>query len=215
MNTSTIAKGSMLAMLDRAMAALPDLLRAEQWESLLVDDEQPEVWRLWRPFESGRVFLHRILPCKEALFHPHPWPSACSVLHGSYEMAVGMDDHALSSGVLAFGGVVMQSGRAPTPSASLVLTKGSRYEMVDARAWHSVKPLETVLSVMVVGAPFAQPSRANRKPKKALGPLDRAQVGMVRWEFRTLLGCRAIDGPSGAAPEQAERPKGKGRGKGR
>ena len=82
----------MLDVLSRVEQALPRLLQDETvWHSLLVDYHPPTVERLWTPWQEFRVYLHRIHPCarEEALFHPHPWPSAMCLLEGDYEMAVG------------------------------------------------------------------------------------------------------------------------------
>ena len=80
MTSKEIAVLDTLAAVERG---LPALLRDEgAWKSLLVDYHPPTVERLWRPWGAGRVYLHRIHPCAraEALFHPHPWPSAMRVL---------------------------------------------------------------------------------------------------------------------------------------
>ena len=82
----------MLDVLAAVEQALPQLLQDENaWHSLYIDYQLPTVERLWRPWHEYRISLHRIHPCApgEALFHPHPWPSAMHVLAGAYEMAVG------------------------------------------------------------------------------------------------------------------------------
>src|SRR5690348_11598928 len=98
-----------------------------RWNSVYVDYHKPYVERLWTQVDSVRVYLHRIHPCTrdEALFHPHPWPSAMRILQGKYEMAVG------------YG-----KGMNPPPkAATLVLETGSSYEMIDPDGWHYVRPL--------------------------------------------------------------------------
>ncbi len=82
----------MLDVLFHVEKALPQLLQDESaWNSVLVDYHPPTVERLWTAWQGYRVYLHRIHPCEheQALFHPHPWPSAMRVLDGEYEMAVG------------------------------------------------------------------------------------------------------------------------------
>ena len=82
----------MLDVLIEVEQALPQLLQDESgWQSVLVDYHPPTVERLWTTWQGFRVYLHRIHPCEreQALFHPHPWPSAMRVLEGDYEMAVG------------------------------------------------------------------------------------------------------------------------------
>src|SRR5262245_32103375 len=98
----------MLDVLEAFEKELPRLLADEgAWQSLYVDSHPPVVERLWRPWRAGRAYLHRIHPCGpgEALFHPHPWPSAMRVLEGEYEMAIG------------YG-----SGVVPPPVAALLVT---------------------------------------------------------------------------------------------
>lgn len=82
----------MLDVLAQLEQDLPEMLKDESiWRSLYVDYHPPTVERLWTPWREYRAFLHRIHPCdrQQALFHPHPWPSAMRVLEGAYEMAVG------------------------------------------------------------------------------------------------------------------------------
>jgi hypothetical protein len=82
----------MLEILASVESELPRLLLDESaWSGLLIDYHPPTVERLWMGWQGHRVSLHRIHPCGpgQALFHPHPWPSAMRILSGEYEMAVG------------------------------------------------------------------------------------------------------------------------------
>jgi hypothetical protein len=159
----------MLDVLAQLEEALPALLRdAGIWRSLYVDYHPPTVDRLWTPWRAYRAFLHRIHPCEpgQALFHPHPWPSAMRVLDGAYEMAVG------------FG-----PGAAAPPVAALLVARGDfRYEMTHPDAWHYVRPLGTpTLSVMVTGQPWDRPAP---KSAKALQPLRPEQAAELLGLFR-------------------------------
>lgn len=112
----------------------------DSWESLDVDYEPPRVERLWRQVGEYRIYLHRIHPCEEALYHPHPWPNAVMILSGKYEMVLGGAD-----------AVTDLVGR-------LVLTEGSMYERTNPLGWHYVRPLEgPSLSIMVTGKPWDPP----------------------------------------------------------
>ncbi len=146
----------MLNVLTRVEGILPLLMQERvAWRSVFVDYEHPFVERLWREWGEYRVYLHRIHPCAagEALFHPHPWPSAMKVLSGSYQMAVGY-----GSGV-----------PAPPVVATLMLCAGSRYEMVHPDGWHSVRPLEVPsLSLMVTGTPWRRWSPKSEGRLRAL-----------------------------------------------
>lgn len=150
-------QNSMLDFLHQVEVVLPLFLQDESgWHSLFVDYHKPYVERLWRPWQEGRIYLHRILPCtmEESLFHPHPWPSAMRVLEGSYEMTLG-------SG----------SGSVPPPvAARLILSPGSEYEMGHIDGWHAVRPIRGVtMSLMVTGEPW---QRWSPRSDKALSPLS-------------------------------------------
>jgi hypothetical protein len=159
----------MLEVLEALEKQLPRLLAdADAWDSVYIDYHPPFVERLWRPWGDYRVNLHRIHPCAQAdaLFHPHPWPSAMHLLSGRYEMAVGY-----GSGELA-----------PPVAARILAAEGSRYEMTHPDAWHYVRPLDApVLTLMVTGKPWGRPSPA---PTKKLEPLGSRQFDRLLDEFR-------------------------------
>lgn len=133
----------MLQLLQQALRELPMLIDdpTTPWKSLSVRYETPHVDRVWLQWRlDTRLFLHEIHPCGKSLFHPHPWPSAVSILENYYEMSVGYGD---------------PGGPAPKIAAHMVLGPGSEYEMVEPWAWHSVRPLhDSVFSVMVTGMPW-------------------------------------------------------------
>jgi len=163
-----------LALLqDLERELLPELLHHEAiWQSLLIDYEPPVVERLWTPLPSGRLFLHRIHPCEQALFHPHPWPSAVKVVSGLYEMDVGQ----------GFGTI------APPPVACrLLLPAGTYYEMSHPTGWHSVRPLGgPSLSLMLTMGLWDRPVDFP-KPEQSLGPLSQeAKRGLLQDMRRTL-----------------------------
>ena len=160
----------MLDILAQLEQALPEMLQDENiWRSLYVDYHPPTVERLWTPWREYRAFLHRIFPCErqQALFHPHPWPSAMRVLAGKYEMAVG------------FG-----PGMDEPPVAAMIVSEGDfRYEMTHPDSWHYVRPIGTpTLSVMVTGQPW---DREAHKSSKPLQPLHPEQVTELLGLFRT------------------------------
>jgi hypothetical protein len=117
------------------------------------------VERVWRDYKGCRISLHCIHPCEssEALFHPHPWPSAMEIYDGIYEMRLGSGP----------GDV------APPVAATLLLSQGSQYEMVHPDGWHSVRPLgRPSMSLMVSGPPWDRTSPRSPYPLKGL-PADR------------------------------------------
>jgi hypothetical protein len=147
----------MLDVLTRLEAALPTLLVEATWHSLDINYHPPFVERLWIPWGEYRVLLHRIHTCSpaEALFHPHPWPSAMRILDGSYEMAVG------------YG-----AGSKVPPIAARIIASGDfRYEMTDPDAWHYVRPLGgPAKTIMVTGKPWKRESPNAAEPLKPLDP---------------------------------------------
>jgi hypothetical protein len=167
----------MLEVLRRVEEALPSLISllvTEQgfggWHSLAVRYHKPYVDRLWRPFEDRyRIYLHRIEDCEpgEALFHPHPWPSAMRVVLGQYEMAVG------------YG-----KGDTPPPIAStLILPEGAAYEMTDPDSWHYVRPVfGPAYSVMVTGEPWDRKAPGTGEKHR---PLNESEFSLLYKVFST------------------------------
>ena len=158
-----------MEVLKKLEKQLPEMLKdSSRWNSLLIDYHPPFVERLWCSWEEYRVYLHRINECKssEALFHPHPWPSAMRIVAGTYEMGVGY-----ATGDLA-----------PPVAAKLVMPAGTSYEMVEPDGWHYVRPLTDVtLSVMVTGKIW---SRQSPKSTTQLQPLDPKVVTELLQRFR-------------------------------
>lgn len=132
----------MLELLDIALAELPALLTSPHgWTGIRIDYHPPFVDRVWRPWRNCRLSIHRIHPCapEDALFHPHPWPSAMRILAGRYAMNLGYGE-----------GIV-----APPVCARAIMIAGASYEMTDRDAWHDVRPLGgPVLTVMLSGTPW-------------------------------------------------------------
>lgn len=129
----------------------------DRWESLDIDYYPPRVERVWTQHGEDRVLLHRIHPCSynTALWHPHPWPSAITVMDGQYEMGVSYCD-------------LKPSGEA----ARIILTPGSSYEMSEPKGWHFVRPFDgPVYSLMFVGPKFPVPVKPPEAPQHELVPL--------------------------------------------
>jgi hypothetical protein len=110
------------------------------WKSLNIDYHPPHVERLWCQLGNYRLYLHFIHACEreEALFHPHPWPSAIHVLEGQYEMGMGFGE-----------------GIEKPEVFTTILTKGDMYyEMPHRDGWHYVRPLSVCSSIMLTGEPW-------------------------------------------------------------
>ena len=168
----------MIRVLDRAEREIPGLLDdPDGWNTLFIDYEPPIVERLWREFETDyRVYLHRIYPCETALYHPHPWPSAVKIMTGPYEMGIGYEYLTRRD----------PSDYEPPITATVILTKGSSYEMTDKNAWHYVKPLGgTSYSIMVTGPKW---DRWAPKVTHKLGPLKPETKEEIIRSFRHFYG---------------------------
>jgi hypothetical protein len=146
------------------------------WQTLDVLYEEPRVERVWLQFGNKRIHLHRIHPCQKPYRHVHPWPSAILVLSGTYEMEVG------------------KLPGNQVPAATLILSAGSSYEMLNPLAWHSVRPLiEPSLSVMLTGQPWGVPEPVQPKPDTSANrPLSEVAKGRLLGEFGLLLEERKL-----------------------
>jgi hypothetical protein len=167
----------MLDILNAAEADLPRLLASPSaWQSLKIDYHPPFVDRLWCAWGAYRLYLHRIHPCTpaEALFHPHPWPSAMRVHSGTYELGLG------------YG-----AGETPPPIAARMIAGGPlAYEMTDPDAWHYVRPIGGVaITVMVSGTPWARSTPANARSDRPLSPLGPDVIEELLRVYRTVYGA--------------------------
>ncbi|MBI4433185.1 hypothetical protein HY632_00275 [Candidatus Uhrbacteria bacterium] len=150
-----------------------ELLRSlDGWETLDINYHPPRVERLFRPWGDGmRLALHCIHPCTaaEALFHPHPWPSAVDLLEGSYLMPMGAGPD-----------------EAPPPIiATLELTAGAQYTMAHPDGWHAVAPIaRPAYSVMLMGKPW---DRWSPRSESVLHPIPKSRAEELRKKFASLL----------------------------
>jgi hypothetical protein len=167
----------MLNELKELEARLPELLAQPGiWNSLLIDYYPPKVERLWTQLGEQRLMLHVIHPCAqdEALWHPHPWPSAIKILSGRYEMGCG------------YGRGI----KTPPTSHTLILAAGSSYEMLHRDGWHYVRPLDAPShSLMLIGKPWKRKRAMPSAPDSPLNPLQIARAAAILAEFRQLVGA--------------------------
>lgn len=135
----------MLKKLEEVLHRLPSMFsKTEIWQSLVINKRKPTTYRVFTTLDCGsRVCLHRFLPCDthEAFYHPHPWPAAFLLLRGAYQMKLGYAVHG-------------SQDLKPVDVSELLLTTGSRYEIVDPDTWHSVAPLCETYTIMVNDAPW-------------------------------------------------------------
>ena len=146
------------------------LHKPEIWKTLLINYHPPIVHRLYTDIGEHRLFLHFIEPCsmEDALWHPHPWPSAIHVVDGDYEMGVGYGP----------GETLVKE------VCKLNLTGGSYYEMMDPDGWHYVRPVsELCKSIMITGKPW---ERWSPKSEEKLGPLTEEMKLEILAYFRQV-----------------------------
>lgn len=160
-----LGSGRMLDILEIVEKdVLPELLDQRDidiWQSLYVDYEKPFVERLWRQLGPIRINLHKIHSCiaAEALFHPHPWPSAVHVLSGEYETGIGVSVGQEKPGVVF----------------REFVSREFKYEMPSENAWHYVRPVGgSSCSVMVTGEPWKRAGSIREIEAKKVMPSMRS-----------------------------------------
>lgn len=168
---------------------LPSLIGKDIWQTLDVTYHPPHVERVWCQWGAYRVSLHRIHPCKpeEALFHPHPWPSAIYIASGKYEMGVAEQYYIPS----------LHTWMDPNPNTlavKLVLPAGTYYEMTTWTGCHYVRPIdEPVMSVMITGKPW-KIRVGEDKVKLDNKPLDESVKENILDYFRVHYNQRNLHG---------------------
>lgn len=143
------------------------LQKPSEWKTLLIDYYPPIVERCWAQIGNYRIMLHFIHKCeaKDALFHPHPWPSAMHVITGKYEMGLG------------FGPGLVE----PEKMCTILLENGGAYyDMTHIDGWHYVRPVEGVsATVMLVGKPWG---REQVESPEELKPMtEQRKLIMLEW----------------------------------
>lgn len=132
-----------LGKLNYVVTHLPMLLyTVNDWKSLIINRRKPFTYRVFKQFGDYRVCLHKFEGCDEheAFLHPHPWPGAFCIIHGKYMMNVGYSVDLVQKPHMVY--------------RQLQVT-GSRYEIVEPKAWHSVIPVGgEVYTVMLNGKPW-------------------------------------------------------------
>lgn len=142
----------------------------EKFKTLYVDYEHPYVERLQYNLEDGyRLFFHVIHTCKteEALYHPHPWPSAMHILEGKYETGVSyseVEEHYKHTETGELNELIAKNEVAKFIIGSNLSNKDlAYYQMLNPNGWHYVRPLETCYTVMLTHTPWYS---GNKAPKQ-------------------------------------------------
>ncbi len=139
------------------------------WNSLFIDYHPPLVERLWTQVGTHRIYLHFLHQCepKDALFHPHPWPSAIHVIEGAYEMGLG------------FG----KGDGVPEKFCTILAPAGNfYYDMTHIDGWHYVRPTNIVCSSVMLAGPTWD--RESPKSDQPLKPLSNERKAVMIEYFR-------------------------------
>lgn len=145
------------------------LTKPDEWKTLLIDYHPPVVERCWAQIGNYRIYLHFIHKCtaEQALFHPHPWPSAMHVLTGKYEMGLG------------FGPGL----EVPEKMCTVLLENGGAYyDMTHIDGWHYVRPVDdTCATIMLAGKLW---DREQPEGPEGLKSLSRERkLMMLKWFY--------------------------------
>lgn len=155
-----------LETLNEVEAEMPGILEGplEQWNSLKVVHDEPEVWRLWMQCGEIRLPLHLISPSSDPFFHFHPWPSVVKCVNGGYLHRMSFYPNAeMMTNPLHYNGddeYFERMARYVQEKMPITMTRvvpGSIYMMTDIRQCHQVIVPEGSVwnsSVMIMGKPY-------------------------------------------------------------
>lgn len=165
---------------ERIVAILSEPI--ENFKTLYIDYEKPYVSRLQYDLGDGnKLSFHKIESCdtNEALYHPHPWPSAIHVIRGSYEMGISYSEHDYHYKPDNADNRY-QRDIQENEVCRIVAPENLYYEMLNPYGWHYVKPLDGCsMSVMLMGPKWYKGSQ----PTKTLHALDPVVADKIREEF--------------------------------
>ena len=171
------------------------LIQQDKWNTLFINYHPPIVERCWIQVGNYRLFLHFIHKCetKDALYHPHTWPSAIHILSGKYEMGLAtkylpgfsemneiLNGNCVDKAVKYLGPDLNDSHSFVKEICRVELEGNNYYEMLSPDGWHYVRPIgEVCASVMLTGKPWG--TEEIKDPGK-LGPLPPGKKAiMLQW----------------------------------
>lgn len=162
-------------IIPKVLQNLNDENSINEWDSLVINRKKPWTYRIFTHMDGYRVCLHCFKKCEpsEALAHPHPWPGAFLILHGSYVHTIGASPDLESE---------------PTFFYREILRSYSMYEIVNQKVWHSVQPLEETYTIMVNGDPWNLPhSKVRTTHDKGLISMEPDELKSYLEKFKILL----------------------------
>lgn len=151
------------------------LKEIEYWTKQNVIVDNYDFVRFWSNLDAygapgWRLSLHKLTPQSGWLkMHNHPWPFIVYVLEGSYEMRLAFGDEDDYENVYSLD-------QPPTAHSSIHFAGPAKYEMLDGRAWHAIRPTLTTYSLMLSAPPSLMTDiLAGKGPKIESSP---------DWQFR-------------------------------
>lgn len=142
-------------VLKKVRDIMPELLtnHLHEAKSVKILHDEPEVWRVWREIWDIRVAIHKIFPCNECFFHPHPWPSVVEILQWGYTHRTAQYNGSPEEIYkLQPDDIEEFSGKLISTESTVV--PGCTYYMPDIRQFHQVSTSIINYSLMITGKPY-------------------------------------------------------------
>jgi hypothetical protein len=135
---------------------LLDLLEhPEQWNTLKVLHDEPEVWRMWLQLGNVRTYIHGIFTCEDPFLHFHPWRSSVELIKWSYNNRTTSFPGSVEDIIKAAQEWRIDELGKWLPYITTHLMPGSSYYMLDPRTMHAVQVTSDMsISLMNTDVPY-------------------------------------------------------------
>lgn len=145
------------SVFQQARALVPELLinHLDEAKSIKVLHDEPEVWRIWREIWDIRIAIHKIFPCNECFFHPHPWPSVVEIIKWWYVHRTAQYNGSANE-VITLKPDDIESFSNTLLATETTIVPGCVYYMPDIRQFHQVSTWTINYSLMITGKPYFQ-----------------------------------------------------------
>lgn len=142
----------MIEKLKNHLKDIPLLLRSNNWDSVLIENYPPVIYRLSTKIDNeNSIYLHKIHHTNENPYiHSHSWPFACYVLEGGYEMGIGFST---------------ERNKIPEIISKIIIKPKQFYEITSSNLFHYTKAFESKpsYSIMLVGKRWRERESKNNK----------------------------------------------------